>query len=124
MFRFARGKHMKVRDKNPPLKYLIGESGKNEVGTYVALGRLLNRPRQVRHEVNVGQISRVAKPTETVVVPGPVLAMGGIDKPVHVAALKFSKSAADKIVRAGGTILTYEELQKKHPDGKGVRILG
>ena len=91
-------------------------------GEITACGRVVHRGRTiaiVHCEVSAeGKIVAIGN-ASVLILPG-----RSWDKPVHVAALKFSKSAADKIVRAGGSILSYEELKKKHPDGKGVRILG
>jgi ribosomal protein L18E len=36
----------------------------------------------------------------------------------------MSETAAKKIIESGGTVLTFDDLINKHPDGNGVRIIG
>jgi large subunit ribosomal protein L18e len=49
--------------------------------------------------VNVEQIEKAGK--DSIIVPGKVLGLGKIDKKVKVYALKFSKSAEEKLSKAG-----------------------
>ncbi|HDD72605.1 MAG TPA: 50S ribosomal protein L18e, partial [Candidatus Aenigmarchaeota archaeon] len=61
-----------------------------------------------------------------IVVPGVVLGSGEITKPVSVAALRFSKSAEEKIKKAGGKCMSLEEFSELYP-GKfknKARIMG
>lgn len=83
----------------------------------------LARPTRSKVEVNISQISRNAKGNDTVVVPGTVLSSGSIDKPVNVAAWRFSEEAMKKIKGTGGTTMTIEQLRKKNPKGTDVRIM-
>jgi large subunit ribosomal protein L18e len=73
--------------------------------------------------VNVSKINRYAGDGETILVPGKVLGSGALDQPVIVAALNFSRSAADKIQQAKGTCMTIEQLLQDNPKGSRVRIL-
>jgi large subunit ribosomal protein L18e len=43
---------------------------------------------------------------------------------VTLCAYSVSENAARKVIDAGGKVVTFDELIKKHPDGKGVRIIG
>ncbi len=119
---------MKTRDKNEVLNALIEDLYRKamESGTplwkAVALG--LNRPNRKKYEVNLFIIEKYADLNGTVVVPGVVLGNGEIKKKVTVAALKFSEAARKKIEKAGGKCMTIDELYKKNPTGKGVKILG
>lgn len=57
-------------------------------------------------------------------IPGKVLGSGVLEQKLTVCAYSISEGAAKKIVSAGGKVINFEELVKKHPDGKGVRIIG
>ncbi len=90
-----------------------------------AIAEHLEKPTRVRKKwvVNIGKINRLTKPGDTVVVPGKVLGAGTIDHPVVVAALKFSKSAVEKIKAAGGEAIHIAELIRRNPTGSNVKIL-
>jgi large subunit ribosomal protein L18e len=59
-----------------------------------------------------------------VVIPGKVLGTGSLGHKLTVCAFSMSETAAKKIIESGGTVLTFDDLINKHPDGKGVRIIG
>ena len=84
----------------------------------------LTKPSRQRRTVNVYKIDRYARDGETVLVPGKVLSVGEINKPVAVAAVNFSAEAKRKIIEAKGKALSIKELLQSNPDGKKVRILG
>ncbi|MEK6899582.1 MAG: 50S ribosomal protein L18e [Nanoarchaeota archaeon] len=84
----------------------------------------LNKPTRQRRTVNVYKIEKFAQEGETIVVPGKVLSVGDLTKKVEVAAFTFSEEARKKIEEAKGKTLTIQELLKKNPEGKNVRILG
>lgn len=108
------------RDKNPVTKELVSSLEKrNQVWKAVARG--LRRTRRKRFEVSVAELDRFAG--DTIVVPGKVLGSGEVKK-VTVAALGFSSTAREKIIKAGGNALSIQELLEKNPEGKGVRIVG
>ena len=73
------------------------------------------------NEVNLSLIERYS--TGTVLVPGTVLGTGELSKAVTVAALKFSKSAKEKITKAGGKTMTIIELAKENPECSNVKIM-
>ncbi|MCS7136585.1 MAG: 50S ribosomal protein L18e [Nitrososphaerota archaeon] len=80
-----------------------------------------NRPKRV---VNVYKLNRYTKDGEVVFVPGKLLGFGNIDHPVTVSAFAFSKSAYEKVIKAGGNILSIEDFMKLYPKGRGVKIIG
>ena len=43
---------------------------------------------------------------------------------IEVAAWKFSKTAREKIEKAGGKCYSIRELVEKNPKGSNVRIIG
>ncbi len=83
----------------------------------------LERSRHQVDPLNVGELERLAKADETLVVPGKLLAAGSIAKPVTVAAFSYSEAARAKIHAAGGKALTISELLRADPKGRGVRIV-
>jgi len=56
-------------------------------------------------------------------VPGKLLGGGKLSKKVVVAAVNVSPKAAQKVLEAGGEVLTLPELVKKFPKGSGVKIV-
>jgi large subunit ribosomal protein L18e len=81
-------------------------------------------PRSNKSEVNLGKLAQITKASEVVMVPGKVLGTGNLGHKLTVCAFSISESAATKITSAGGKVVTLEDLIKKYPDGKGVRIIG
>ncbi|MBU0459244.1 MAG: 50S ribosomal protein L18e [Nanoarchaeota archaeon] len=84
----------------------------------------LKKPSRQRREVNLYKIAQYAKDGETVLVPGKVLSIGEISRPVEVAAINFSAEAERKITSAKGKVISINDLFKQNPQGKKVRILG
>jgi large subunit ribosomal protein L18e len=69
-------------------------------------------------------LNRYTKKSDTVVVPGKVLAAGEIDHTITIAALSFSEKAERKIRAAHGRCLSLEDLVNKNPVGSNVKIIG
>jgi large subunit ribosomal protein L18e len=84
----------------------------------------LRRRRGSRREVNIGRLTGVTKAGETIVVPGKLLGTGSLGHKLTVCSFSLSEAAARKVIAAGGRVITLEDLIKKHPDGRGVRIIG
>ncbi|MCS7140191.1 MAG: 50S ribosomal protein L18e [Candidatus Nezhaarchaeota archaeon] len=119
---------MEVRATNPMIRKVIITLRRAYRQYHVRLWRDLieriNVPKRRRNVVNVSRINRYTNTNDVVVVPGKVLGAGVIDHPVTVAALWFSKTAREKIVKAGGRSITIEELIAEKPSGSGVKIIG
>lgn len=115
---------MKMREKKPVLKEHIKQMGSlgKDKPVWKALAEELNRPGRKKREVNLSRLEKYCKARETIVVPGVVLGDGSITKSVNVYALRFSKSAEEKIKKTGGSCLGIEELLEKQP--KKLRIIG
>ncbi len=94
-----------------------------EAPLWSAVADRLDRARHQTVPLNVGQLERLARPGETVVVAGKLLADGPLSKRLTVGAFGYSAEARAKIRAAGGTALSLHELLKHHPDGTGVRLL-
>ena len=79
----------------------------------------MEKSRKNKAEVNIGKIAKYTKKGDKVVVVGKVLGMGSISHAVTVAALAFSKSAKEKIEKAGGKAIHIHELEET----KGVKLM-
>jgi large subunit ribosomal protein L18e len=116
-----------IRKGNPELARVIIELRKaaraHRAPVWSAAADRLSRPRHQVFPLNVGHLERLAKPQDTIVVPGKLLAEGTLTKPLTVGAVSYSTEAQSKVRAAGGTPLSISELLKTHPDGKGVRLL-
>jgi len=97
---------------------------KTKVPIWRALEAELAGPSANRREINVRRLAKVTKDGEVVVIPGKILGTGNLGHKLTVCAFSISESAAKKVTESGGKIVTFEDLIKKHPDGKGVRIIG
>ena len=113
---------------NTQLQQLITElkvaAAKDNVPLWRRLAQDLERPARQRRIVNLTRINAYTKPDETIVVPGKVLAGGELDHKVNVIAFSFSNDAEQKIRSLKGDCLSVQELLKKNPKGKNVRIIG
>jgi large subunit ribosomal protein L18e len=115
------------RNKHEALQGLIAELKKasieHNVKIWKAVALELERPTRMQRNVNVFEIDRHANDGEIALVPGKVLSMGTPSKKMTVAAWKFSAEAERKI-NENGQAITIQDLLKKNPEGKNVRIIG
>jgi len=114
--------------KNSKLQTLIVELKKTSIEKDVKLWKRiaseLEGSTAKRRAVNLSRIDKYSREDEIVIVPGKVLSMGNLSKKLTVAAYRFSGNALEKIKASGGKALNIEELLKKNPQGKNVRIIG
>ena len=96
----------------------------NKAPIWRALKEELAGSRANRREINVRRLAEITKADEVVVVPGKVLGTGNLGHKLTVCAFSISETAAKKVIESGGRVLTFDDLIKKHPKGKGVRIIG
>ncbi|MGB9817361.1 MAG: 50S ribosomal protein L18e [Desulfurococcaceae archaeon] len=99
-------------------------SRENKAEIWSTVAEELLKPSSKRRAVNVSKINRYTNPGDWVIVPGKVLGAGNLDHSVVVAALSFSKTALDKIQRAGGRAISILELLRENPKGSNVKIMG
>jgi large subunit ribosomal protein L18e len=97
---------------------------KTKAPIWRALHEELDGPRSNRREINLTRLAHITRADEVVVVPGKVLGTGGIGHKLTVCAFSISEGAARKIIESGGKVVTFDDLIKAHPDGRGVRIVG
>ena len=84
---------------------------------------LLMKPRRQRVEVNISKLNRYTSEGDIVVVPGKVLGSGSIGHKITVGAYRYSYTAVKKLRESGCEVLKIEDLIKKYPDGRGVKII-
>lgn len=113
--------------KNEELKKLVSELKKlsidKKVNIWKRVAEDLEKPTRNRRIVNVYKLSKYSKEDEFVIVPGKVLGTGELNHKLNVAAYGFSEDALKKI-NAKGKAITIDELMKKNPEGKNLRIIG
>ena len=97
---------------------------RNKAPIWRALQKELAGPRANRREINVRRLAQITKAEEVVIVPGKILGTGSLGHKLTVCAFSISQTAARKIRDSGGKVVTFDDLIDKHPDGKGVRIIG
>ena len=118
-------KKHKIRTKNPMkirLYKILKEAGKKS-NFWKRIAEEALRPRRRKRVVNISKINRLTKPKDKVIVPGKVLGDGEINHSITLSAFEISRKAIEKILSANGKILTIEEMIKKNPMGKGVKII-
>lgn len=76
-----------------------------------------------RRGVNVYKLNRFTKPNESVIILGKLLGTGELNHPLTVVALSFSKTAYDKVLKAGGKAILIEDFLRQNPKPSGVRIV-
>lgn len=82
------------------------------------------RSRRQRRVVNLYKLNRLTKAGDIVYVPGKVLGAGNMDHPITISAFGFSKTAYEKLLKSGSTVLTTREFAEKYPTGSGVKLIG
>ena len=118
----------KARTTNPELKeltsFLRKQSRQNKVKVWRDIAERLNKTKRKRIAVNLSRLNRYTQKSETVAVPGKVLATGEITHSITIAAFAFSGKARGKIVAARGKCVSFPDLIKKNPTGSKVKIIG
>ncbi|MFQ5800210.1 MAG: 50S ribosomal protein L18e [Candidatus Hydrothermarchaeales archaeon] len=105
------------------IDYLKEKAREKQAFIWADLAERLASSRRNRARINVSRLWRHTKEKEVVAIPGKVLGAGTISHPVTVAALSFSAAAREKITKAGGKCVSFEELVEGNPSGKNVRIM-
>lgn len=82
------------------------------------------RPRRNWRAVNLYKLERLTSEGDVVYVPGKVLGAGELTHPITIAAFSFSKTAYEKLLKSGSTVLTTEEFTERYPRGSGVKLIG
>jgi len=113
---------------NPMLVSLIHElkkqANENDAPIWKDIAKRLEKSSKNWPEVNLDRLEKYVQKNETALVPGKVLSSGNLLKKITIAAWSFSENAEQKIKKAGGKCISIEELLKKNPKGKDIRIMG
>jgi large subunit ribosomal protein L18e len=113
---------------NPNLSELIIElkrlSRENKAPIWREVANRLEKPSRTWAEVNVSDIEKHAKPKEILVVPGKLLGVGILTKPVSIAAYSASAGAIKKVELAGGKFIHISAIAQANPKGSGLRLMG
>ena len=113
---------------NPHLQQLIRDlrklSSQKQVKLWKRIAEDLERPTRIRRRVNLYRVEKYLGDGETALIPGKLLSLGNLTKKVEIAAYQASAQAKEKIQKAGSKFLTLQELMKKNPQGKKIRIIG
>ncbi|MCL4336002.1 MAG: 50S ribosomal protein L18e [Candidatus Thermoplasmatota archaeon] len=113
--------------ESPMLKETIEEltkiSRENDNPFWRDIAKRLNGSRKNYASLNLGKIDKLIEDGEIVVVPGSLLGAGYFEKKATLSALKFSRSAQEKIKQSGSTLKTLVELAREHPKGTNLKIL-
>ena len=105
------------------IKELKQASKKNKAPIWAKLANLALKSSSKR-VVNLTRINTATKENDILFVPGKVLGTGNVSHKITLCSFSISTSAANKIIQNGGKIMTYSDMIKKYPTGKGVIIFG
>ena len=110
------------RKTNPELVETIiaGKKKKN----WGKVTEIISGSRKKRKDMNLGEIDKLAKEGEKIIIVGKVLSDGELNKKIKIVALNFSEKAKEKILKAKGEFSNIIEEIKKNPEMKGLRKLG
>ena len=106
------------------VKDLKQASKKNEAPIWSRLAKLAIKPSSAKRVVNLSRINKTTKDNDILFVPGKVLGTGNMSHKITLSSFSMSVTAAKKIIQTGGSIITYSDMIKKYPTGKGVMIFG
>ena len=105
-------------------KELKSASVKNDAPIWAKLAEYALKPSIARRDINLKRIDQLTKDNDIVVFPGKVLGTGTVSHKITLCSFSISNSAATKILENGGKIVSFSELIKNNPTGKGVVLLG
>ena len=105
-------------------KDLKKASTKNDAPIWAKLAEYALKPSAARRDLNLNRIGQLTKENDVVVFPGKVLGIGNISHKITLFSFSISNSAANKILKNGGKIISHSELVEQNPTGKGVVLLG
>ena len=106
------------------VKDLKQASKKNEAPIWSKLADLAIKPSSTKRIVNLTRINKITKESDVLFVPGKVLGTGNMSHKITLSSFSMSTTAANKIIQSGGNVISYSDMIKKFPTGKGVIIFG
>ncbi len=99
-------------------------SVKNDAPIWAKLAEYALKPSIARRDINLNRIAQLTKENDTVVFPGKVLGTGNVPHKITLCSFSISNSAENKIIDNGGKLISFSDLIKQNPTGKGVVLLG
>ena len=99
-------------------------SKENNASIWAKLAELALKPSSSRRVVNLTRINKITKENNVIFVPGKVLGTGNISHKITLCSFSISITAANKIIKSGGNVMSAHDIIKKYPTGKGVTIFG
>ena len=105
-------------------KDLKKASSKNKAPIWGKLAEYALKPSIARRKINLYKIGQLTKDNDTIVFPGKILGTGNLPHKITISSFSISESAANKIAKSGGKLISFSDLISKNPTGKGVVFLG
>lgn len=105
-------------------KDLKKASKDNDAPIWAKLAEYALKPSIAKRDINIYKINQLTKENDVVVFPGKVLGTGNISHKITLYSFSISDTAATKILKNGGKLLSHLELVKQNPNGTGVVLLG
>ena len=96
----------------------------NNAPIWRSIAKRLEGPSRNWPTVNISKLEYNSQKNSKIVVPGKLMGSGNLTKKVTVSAYSFTKSATEKIEKAGGKCLHYSDFIKSNPKGKDVMVIG
>ena len=96
----------------------------NDAPIWRSIAKRLEGPSRNWPTVNISKLEYNSQKNSKIVVPGKLMGSGNLTKKITVSAYSFTKSATEKIEKAGGKCLHYSDFIKSNPKGKDVMVIG
>ena len=96
----------------------------NDAPIWKSIAKRLEGPSRNWPTVNISKLEYNSQKNSKIVVPGKLMGSGNLTKKVTVSAYSFTKSATEKIEKAGLKFVHYSDFIKSNPKGKDVMVIG
>jgi len=108
-------------NKERLIEELKAHSFKEKSGLWKRIAEELEKSTRKTRQINLEKLNRYTKENELVIVPGKILGTGILDHKITVASFSATESAKEKLKN---NLISIQELIKKDPKGKNIRIIG
>ncbi len=114
----------KTKSTNSTLRNTLESIMRNSSSDFwMKVARELSKPSRHFKPVNISKIARLTKENDYVLVPGKVLSMGELPHKIRIAAFRLSGNALNKLKASNAEIMSINELARKNPEGKNIKII-
>jgi large subunit ribosomal protein L18e len=107
--------------KQKLMEELKNHSIKENSKFWKRIAKELDKPTRRMREINIEKLNKHTKSNEIIFVPGKVLSIGEMDHKITLAAFAYTESAKEKLK---DNIISIQDLIKKDPKGKKIKIIG